>query len=407
MQRYRGLGWLVLIALFASACSHETEEVDTGTDAVTTQTETGVRVGSIQRGAAQPGRYRLGVRAAADDPANAVFFARTAALAYRDGLDPDAAPDPNELPLRESIAELGVEQYFFFDAKFTDRSISAENVNRGFGDRSDEPEPRASDGRSAPDAQGFVALVTPRDAADEKAVLISYRGTDSLRDALTDAWVSKTSSEEYGAEEGIEVHAGFKAQTEILWNAIEAQVWKLVIKPRSMRRSSEDAYWPVYFTGHSLGGAVAVMAASRVVSPKSPEETASLQSKYGAPPPPAGRGYPIGGVFTFGQPRVGNRAFVDALRGRFESTRQFRAEGIPYVRFYNGRDIVGRVPSINYAHGGLEVRIGGEAVACEAWEDPFRPGYSISDHYMKNYVASVDAAVARASAAGAPRLCAP
>jgi len=85
----------------------------------------------------------------------------------------------------------------------------------------------------------------------------------------------------------------------------------------------------VWVTGHSLGGALAVIAAARLKM---------LASK------------PISAqVYTYGQPRVGLEGFV----GRFDKELPGRL-----VRFINQQDIVPRVPTDPfYHHGGLGKRI--------------------------------------------------
>jgi predicted lipase len=89
------------------------------------------------------------------------------------------------------------------------------------------------------------------------------------------------------------VHRGFKMLLMEAWDAIEHQLKHLST--------------PVYYTGHSLGGALAVLAAS-------------LRK-------PAA-------VYTFGSPRMGNSEFVNSTRG------------IDIYRVVNPRDIVACVPPI-------------------------------------------------------------
>ncbi|MGB3221806.1 MAG: lipase family protein [Desulforhopalus sp.] len=86
---------------------------------------------------------------------------------------------------------------------------------------------------------------------------------------------------------GGDVHKGFKLLLMEAWGAIEQQLNSL----------SE----PVYYTGHSLGGALAVLAASL----KKPEA-----------------------VYTFGAPRIGNLEFVNSTKH------------INIYRVVNHRDIV-------------------------------------------------------------------
>jgi predicted lipase len=82
----------------------------------------------------------------------------------------------------------------------------------------------------------------------------------------------------------------------------------------------------VVFTGHSLGGALATMCGA-VTKNEFPELHVS--------------------VYTFGSPRVGNKAFVNV----------FKAVDVS-VRCVNGSDIVCSLPFWTYEHVHGEKRIG-------------------------------------------------
>ncbi|MCZ6786757.1 MAG: lipase family protein [Planctomycetota bacterium] len=148
------------------------------------------------------------------------------------------------------------------------------------------------------DTQLFVA-------GDASAVLVAFRGTqtDGLQDILTDLNVKQVAWEEGG-----EVHAGFK-------KALDA-VWPEAIETIDAFRSEGQSLW---FCGHSLGGALATLALSR----------------HGA----------AHGLYTIGQPRVGDEAFAAAFDSK-HGTRTFR--------YVNNRDIVPRVPmrALGYRHVG-------------------------------------------------------
>jgi triacylglycerol lipase len=137
------------------------------------------------------------------------------------------------------------------------------------------------------------------------AVLVAFRGTADLRNWLTDLDCFRTLPR---WAEGGEVHLGF-------CNAID-QIWDDLI-------DSIHAGDRLIFTGHSLGGALAMLAAFRL------------------------RGQ-VEAVYTFGQPRVGNKAFAlfydAALRDRT-------------FRVVHAADIVPRVPWLlgTYRHAGHEV----------------------------------------------------
>jgi hypothetical protein len=126
------------------------------------------------------------------------------------------------------------------------------------------------------------------------AVIVAFRGTDDARDWLTN--LSLWQSSPWGAEWG-SVHAGFWGAVDALWPQITA----------ALRELDADAM-PVWFTGHSLGGAMAMLAAARLLNERQQAE--------------------IRAIYTFGQPMVGNREFVARYAtclgpklGRFVATR--------------------------------------------------------------------------------------
>jgi len=93
---------------------------------------------------------------------------------------------------------------------------------------------------------------------------------------------------------------------------------------------AEGASGPYHFTGHSLGGALAVIAAAELVW----------------------SGGDLHGVTTFGQPRVGDVAFANWCDRRLAER---------YVRIVRRGDPVPEFPSVlrGYAHDGLARHVGG------------------------------------------------
>ena len=76
----------------------------------------------------------------------------------------------------------------------------------------------------------------------------------------------------------------------------------------------------VAVTGHSLGSAVSVLAAFNLTASGSP--------------------WAVSRVYTYGQPRVGNVAFVDAVGARLQAA----GSGVPYYRVVEYRDAVPHLP---------------------------------------------------------------
>ena len=136
------------------------------------------------------------------------------------------------------------------------------------------------------------------------------------------------------------VHSGY-AQT---WGKLEGLVSKAV--ERALLKSGGSSKTKLVVIGHSLGGAVATLAAS------------GLSGEMGMPTE----------LVTFGQPRVGDPNFVDAVNEHVDGG---------YLRVVCGGDLFARVPTsgvwipmanegqwkVEYAHAGDML-----------WLDPLRDG---------------------------------
>ncbi|MDH5601708.1 MAG: lipase family protein [Gammaproteobacteria bacterium] len=106
---------------------------------------------------------------------------------------------------------------------------------------------------------------------------------------------------------GVKVHSGFLSETK--------KLWKHIIKDL---RSFEGEK-PLWVTGHSLGGAMAVITAMK---------------------------YPVKEVYTFGSPRVGIRIKKALSKDR-------------HTRYVNGDDIVTKLPPswLYYLHHGKNIHL--------------------------------------------------
>lgn len=135
-------------------------------------------------------------------------------------------------------------------------------------------------------------------ASNGAFAIVAFRGTqpDDWKDIFSDAcWIPD------GWDIG-HVHRGFGAAFKAAWPALSTRLNRL------------PAGCPVWFTGHSLGAALATLAAWR-----------------------AGR---AGGVCTFGSPLVGNQVFTGQFNTRFADRS---------ARYVNDFDIVTRVPPEPFA----------------------------------------------------------
>ena len=159
------------------------------------------------------------------------------------------------------------------------------------------------------DTQGFVA-------ESNDAILVAFRGTQP--DRAMDWFVDAGAVHRKWDHDAGTVHTGFYDALHAVWGVPLA---KGEVLPRRLLNRGSKTIW---ITGHSLGGALAELCAAQAV----------FVSKID-----------VQGVYTFGQPRVGNKAFADAVGAKLGS-------GI--FRFVNHRDIVPRVPlfSAQFCHYG-------------------------------------------------------
>ncbi len=139
--------------------------------------------------------------------------------------------------------------------------------------------------------------------------IVSFSGSDMRQregsgafDVLAD-WLVNLNFDRTASVQGGQVHRGFKKALDEVWDPPNRDGDNSL--KRYLENIREDGREKVWFTGHSLGGALAVLAAARY------EEAA--------------------GVYTFGAPRVGDREFV----------KKFDA---PAYRFVNGEDVVTGFP---------------------------------------------------------------
>lgn len=168
----------------------------------------------------------------------------------------------------------------------------------------------------------------------ENEIIVSFRGSTNIAN-----WVSNLNyfQTPYKQVPGAQVHRGFFAA----YNGVQGQVINAV---RALFKSYPSAR--ILFTGHSLGGALASIAAVDL------KEQLGLSSS-------------IITFYTYGSPRVGNQAFSDYVFGLFPNG------GYQRVTHYN--DVVPHVPPTAF---------GFNHIGDETWY--FNAGTDLSYRVCKN-----------------------
>lgn len=149
----------------------------------------------------------------------------------------------------------------------------------------------------------------------EKYYCIVFRGTNELVD-----WLDNINAFAVKKLFG-EFHRGF-------WNSVE-DVWDKVFSDYQAANKVQKK--PLFFTGHSLGGAMATIASARLIQ----------------------LDLPFTSTYTFGQPRTVTR----------DTARIFNIECKDrFYRFHNNNDLVTRVPGrlMGYSHVGTYLYISAE-----------------------------------------------
>lgn len=174
-------------------------------------------------------------------------------------------------------------------------------------------------------------------------VVIAFRGTDSIRNWITDADFARTLLLQHASGERVEVHAGFDKAWQSIRTTLRTQLYKIVpANPFGPVASKK-----ILILGHSLGGALAKRAALEL-----------LQWGYG-----------VAQVYTYGEPRGGNGAF----KRLYEAALGDRTWRVVYQE-----DIVPRIPHLPaftdpYRHSGPEVFVSSTTLcrtADDLWFNP-------------------------------------
>lgn len=150
--------------------------------------------------------------------------------------------------------------------------------------------------------------------ADDEKIIVGFRGSESI----LDDWITNSKIRKTAGPCG-NVHRGFKTALNWVWMGIEETIEMIrEEKPKEKQQT-------LWLTGHSLGGALATMAAAFCKFNESPIS--------------------VNGLYTYGQPRVGSEKFAANFNNAFKGQT---------FRFVNNNDVVTRVPPsiCDYSHVG-------------------------------------------------------
>ena len=219
----------------------------------------------------------------------------------------------------------------------------------------------SDDNRENESARGYIG-------ASENAIVLAFRGTDDVTDWLINLNVMQIE------EQGALVHRGVSRALTAVWPRIESRLQSLLdSRPRK-----------IWVTGHSLGGALATLAAIRLQR----MGIEQLES------------------YTFGQPRVGDRVMAGQIT-------------TPFYRFAHYADPVYHAPfsvprAMQYKHAGtlkqidaagrivdkdshfltriLSKLLSASQVADDFLKNDLKTFLSrrINDHYMPNYIEKIE-----------------
>lgn len=226
----------------------------------------------------------------------------------------------------------------------------------------------------------IVAATPPGTTGRHPHLCIAFRGTVNLRNALTDANARMVEHPEMPP--GSQVHRGF-------WHAFKEIVPSLVAVLRDFflcsteNHSSAREAWAsslssIVCTGHSLGGALAMLCAYSISAGSLNRDVFGQQSN-------ARRRQVV--CYTYGSPRLGNVHLAQAYNSAVPET----------YRTINENDLVARVGLCWQEHAGREVRINrdGDVVVEGTWLEKeyvltSGVGSSIKNHFLLRYGNSID-----------------
>lgn len=223
-----------------------------------------------------------------------------------DGSSPEPTPVKEYIKVEPSFAALGEPVSKDSDIPWT-VAITLAEVSRASYDAPDDQVSEIKKIGATTVKPLVVGLAHGVVASNDKVVVIGFRGTKVPADWLTDATI-------IGHRTGDgKIHRGF-------FNVVDA-IYKEAFNEAIRQGAKEKTVW---ITGHSLGGAMAIVFAHRSYTESELDPTA---------------------IITFGQPLAFSNSLAQFLLDKFDTR---------YIRFVNSWDPVPRLLP-NYRHAGSRI----------------------------------------------------
>lgn len=177
-------------------------------------------------------------------------------------------------------------------------------------------------------------------AGNKSIIIVAFRGTEKKgADFLADLKLRLEKDTEEEAENSFpgKVHRGFYGALKEVWGELDEDKDKDE-NMREFLKTYRDNNQSIWFCGHSLGAALATLAAAEHAIEGSASDAEAVK-----------------GIYTIGQPRVGDNDFAEAYD---------RVLGEKHFRVVNNNDVVTHLPPpgvvLKYTHVGLERYINSE-----------------------------------------------
>jgi hypothetical protein len=215
------------------------------------------------------------------------------------------------------------------------------------------------------------------DATHAGFPVADFEGKGRVHAGFLDAYVQIRLNLTYAVARLSEKYSSFESDDDGVRLSVEEKGEK---KDESSSKNEKDLPpFPIEITGHSLGGALATIAAMDLESGNhDPDRKHIIQKKVD-----------VKSVYTFGSPRVGDGVFAEIYAERL---------GFKTYRLTHGRDVVPSVPNtlLGFRHVPTEVyedrngniTIGDGSGEWKGGEDHVWRRYSVSDHlyYLGEYI---------------------